>query len=96
MTLQELTEQEIKERVAVGKPVNIIVSPKGFPDYSKRVIAMVNAQAPEGAKGFVVGETKGLPTLVEVKVWGNIIAGEKRPLRREVQTWYTHPVQYFN
>ncbi len=87
MALTELMEKELL----------VIVSPEGFPDYSDRVRATVNAQAPEGAKGFVVGEPEGLPTPVEVKVWGNIIGGETRksPLRTEVQTWYAHSVTYY-
>ena len=97
MALTELMEKDTERSTSVGKPVMVIVSPEGFPDYSERVRATANAQAPEGAKGFVVGET-ALPTPVEVKVGGNIIGGETRksPLRTEVQTWYAHPVVYYN
>jgi len=96
MVLTELTEQETKERVVIGKPVVVVVSTEGYPDYSERVRAMINAQAPESAKAFAVGQFEGLPTQTEVKVWGNIIDGRKNPTRTETQTWYAHPVQYFN
>jgi len=98
MALTELMEKETEGRTSVGKPTMVVVSPEGFPEYSDRVRATTNALAPEEAKGFIVGETEGLPTPVEVKVWGNIIGGETRksPLRTEVQTWYAHPVIYYN
>ena len=96
MALTELTEQETKERAAVGKPIAVVVSPEGFPDYSERVRAMVNAQAPESATAFAVGKFEGFPIQTEVKVWGNILDKRKNPLRTETQTWYAHPVQYFN
>ena len=96
MALTELMEKETKERIAIGKPVTIVVSPEGFPDYSERVRAMVNTQAPEGVRAFAVGQFEGLPIPVKVKVWGSIIEGRKNPLRIETQTWYAHPVRYFN
>ncbi len=96
MALTELMEQETKERITLGKPVTVVVSPEGFPDYSERVRAMVNSQAPEGARAFAIGQFEGLPTPVEVKVLGNILDRRKNPLRTETQTWYAHPVQYFN
>lgn len=96
MTLREFTESEIKDRVPIGKPVQVILSREGYPDYSTRAISMVNAKAPEGTRSAEIGRF-GFPIETEVKCWGNIIDGSERkfPDRIETQTWYAHRVQYF-
>lgn len=96
MALTELNESNIQGKSIVGKPVMVINPPIGFPDYSDRVRAMVDAQSPEEATAFVVGNLETLATPVEVKVWWDIIGSEdrKHPLGIQQQTWYAHAVQY--
>jgi len=98
MTLTELTEEKIEGKSIVGKPKVIIVSSEGYPDYSDRVRTIVDAQAPEGATAFIVGNLEGLDTPTEVKIRGNIIgtSNRKHPIRTEEQVWYAHAVQYYN
>lgn len=100
MELTELTREETMRRIPIGETAMVIVSIEdiqGHSDYSERVRAMVNAQAPDNARAYRVERSEGLPTPVEVKVWGSIIGGERKsPLRTETQPWYAHPVTYYN
>jgi hypothetical protein len=98
MALQELTDEKIKGRQAIGRPTTVTVPFEGESNevYSDRVRRMICATAPEGSNAFVVGNSDPMPFQTEVKIWGSIIGRGKFPIRTELQTWYSHPVQYFN
>lgn len=97
MEIVELTEEEAINMKPLGRPRFSVVQLEGFPDYSERVRRTAEALAPQDAVGFVIGEEKnpllknelaGIPTQVEVKV--DIYAR-----KHKTETWYAHPVQYF-